>query len=198
MNGIEKITARIEGDAKAEAENLLAETEAQVRQLNASYDQQAQDAYWKLIRAGVKDVEARAQRLGSTAEMEAKKSVLAMKQEMVSLAFKRAQELIAEMPAAEYTAFLAKLAAQASMNGMEEIIVNPRDRSVASAAVKQANAALSAKGRYGKLTLSEETRAITGGLILKQGDIEANCSIETLTEQYRNELSAQVADLMFS
>jgi len=56
---------------------------------------------------------------------------------------------------------------------------------------------LEKRGLYGKLTVSEETRDIQGGVIVKQGDIEANCSVETLTELCRSELASQVADLMF-
>ena len=48
-----------------------------------------------------------------------------------------------------------------------------------------------------RMTLSNETRDITGGLILRRGSIEANCSVELLVELCRGELSSQLADILF-
>jgi V/A-type H+-transporting ATPase subunit E len=54
------------------------------------------------------------------------------------------------------------------------------------------------KGRPAALTLSEQSRAIKGGLILSDGNIEINCSIETITALRKNELAGEVAKLLFS
>ena len=47
------------------------------------------------------------------------------------------------------------------------------------------------------MTLSDETRDITGGLILRRGNIEANCSVELLVELCKGELSSRLADILF-
>ena len=113
MNGIEKITGRIEADAQEQAKTIAAEAEAKCAEIRADYDKQAQDQYWARVRDGVKACEDRVQRMGRLAEMEARKSVLALKQEMVDAAFAAALERICTMPQADYVAYLAKLAAQA-------------------------------------------------------------------------------------
>ena len=64
-------------------------------------------------------------------------------------------------------------------------------------AVKAANELLSKRGLDGCLTLSDETRTMTGGLILKQGDIEVNCTVDTLLDLSRSELAARVAEVLF-
>jgi len=48
-----------------------------------------------------------------------------------------------------------------------------------------------------KMKLSDETRDICGGLILRRGSIETNCSVELLLELCRGELSAKLADVLF-
>lgn len=198
MNGIDKITARIESDAKAEADVILAESRAECEIIRERYEKDAQDEYWRLVREGVKDCEMRVQRLGSTAAMESKKSILALKQEMVAEAFERAVKLLAGLPDNEYLAFLANQAASASRTGAEEVLLNARDSSrYGERAVKAANEKLTEKGLPGGLTLGAATRQISGGLILKDGDIEINCSAETLTELHRNDLATQVAAEMF-
>ena len=92
------------------------------------------------------------------ADMEAKKSVLALKQEMVEAAFEAAKAYIAELPREQYTEFLARMASEASENGTEELVLNASDKAELGKAVcKRANEKLAAAGKLGKLTLSEDT-----------------------------------------
>ena len=121
MNGIEKITGRIEADAREQASAITADAEAKCAEIRAGYDKQAQDQYWARVRDGVKTCEDRVQRMGRLAEMEARKSILALKQEMVDAAFAAALERICTMPQADYVAYLAKLAAQAATTGTEAV-----------------------------------------------------------------------------
>lgn len=198
MKGIDKITARILADAEAECAALKKESDARIEAIRAENEQKAQDEYVRLVREGVKDTEQRVQRLDRTAKLEARKSILSMKQETVSRAFDLARERIAELPERDYVAFLAREAAEAAITGQEEVIFCERDRaSVGAKAVKAANERLAAKGMPGMLTLSDETRAMSGGLMLRQGDIEVNCTVDTLLDLVRGELASRVADVLF-
>lgn len=199
MNGIEKIAARIEADAKAEIDALCAETEATCAAITAEYEAKAQEAYAQRMKKGEAECETRVQRLGATADMEARKAILAFKQEMVSEAFTKAVEKLVNLPKDEYIAFLGALAAQASDNGMEELVFNAADRKeVGEAAAKQANSILKAKGVEARLTVSAEEADIPGGFILRHGDIEVNCAADTLVALYRDKLASQVAGILFA
>ena len=102
MNGIDKITARIENEA--------------------------QEGYWEKVRQGVKSAEDRVQRLAKTADMEARKSVLSFKQSIVAEAFDKAEAKLNGLSGEEYVAFLAALAARAAATGTEEIVLTGADR----------------------------------------------------------------------
>ena len=128
MNGIEKITGRIEADAREQASAITADAEAKCAEIRAGYDKQAQDQYWARVRDGVKTCEDRVQRMGRLAEMEARKSILALKQEMVDAAFAAALERICTMPQVDYVAYLAKLAAQAPRPAPRRWCSTPRTR----------------------------------------------------------------------
>ena len=199
MNGIEKITARLAADCDAELEQLRAETDAKCASIKEAGDKAAQEEYWRLVKSGVKDCEQRASHLSRTAQMEARKSVLALKQEMVSAAFDRARELLVELPQEEYVAFLARKAAEAAITGQEELLFSARDleNGVGRKVAAEANRLLAARGTDGMLGVGSEPRDIFGGFILKQGDIEVNASVELLAEQFRPELAAQVAERLF-
>lgn len=198
MNGIEKIKARIAADAEAEDSAARKESEQRVAQIRAEYEQKAQAEAAAIIREGEKENEQRVSRVDRTAQLEAKRSVLALKQEMVSKAFDLAKEKLAAMPEADYVAFLTRQIAQAASSGREELVMSPADHDkCGEKVVKSANEALTAKGLPGALTLSEETRPMTGGFILKQGDVEVNCTVDILLELIRGELAAQVAEVLF-
>lgn len=195
MKGTEKIIAHIRADAQAQADAILAEAEAQCALLREDFEKKAGELYGERIRAGVKACQDRLdsqQRLG---RMESKKSVLAVKQEMVGQCFDEAKKQILALPQAQYADFLASLAAKASVSGDEEIVLSERDR---EALGEKVVAAANEKLGGGKLRLGAETGAFDGGLLLRRGNIEVNCTAELLVELCRGEMSAQLADVLFA
>lgn len=198
MKGIEKITARIAADAEAEDSVVRKESEERIAQIRADYEKQAQEAAAAILKDGAKENEQHASRIERTAQLEAKRNILGMKQEMVSKAFELAKEKIVNMPQEEYVAFLVRQIEQAASTGHEMLILNQTDRERCGAAViAAANAALTATGKPGALTLAEETRPMSGGFILKQGDVEVNCTVDILLELVRGDLAAPVAGVLF-
>lgn len=198
MNGIERILERIEADSRAESEAIAAEARARCDEIRAEADRKAQAEYAERITAGAKAAEERIARLTSVAGLEAKKQILATKQEMVSLAFDRAVDMIADLDEERYTALLAALAVRGCETGEEKLVFSAADRArVGKSVCQKANAALESMGRTGRLTLAEETRNIRAGLIISAGDIEVNCSAESLVSDLRGELAAKVASVLF-
>ncbi len=198
MNGIEKITDRIKTDALAEMRATEAATKAQCSEILAGYKEKAQSAYWKIVSEGKLEADRLIELSKNSAQTESKKRMLQLKQEMVSAAFEGACKKLAALPKAEYVKFLVSLAVKASATGKEKIVLSSSDRKkCGDELVSGANAALKAAGKTGELTLSDETRNISGGLILSSGKIETNCSVETLVELRRNELSGEVAKILF-
>ena len=229
MNGIEKITARIETDAKAETAEILREAEEKAAAVRAQYEAQAKQEAEEAKKAGIEAARRQAERLESAAQMEAKKQLLAAKQASLNEAFDKAQAKLLALPDDQYAELLAKMAVKAAKTGREEIILNAKDRDrvgpqvVAKAnvllaeAVKPQPAGKAAKG--GKagavlsavvtganallqgtamLTLSQETREMAGGLMLRDGNVEVNCAFETQLRVLREEMAAEVAGILFS
>lgn len=198
MNGIDRITDRIEADAREQAKAIIAEAEAKCAEIRKENEKKAQERYLELIRNGTKDCESGLERRKSAAEMDAKKSVLALKQDCVAEAFDMAKRRLADMPEDSYVGFLASLAASAAADGSGEIVLSARDRERCGKAVlERANAALAAKGLTPALTLAADSREISGGLILRQGGVEINCSIEALVEALKGPMTADVARTLF-
>ena len=199
MNGIEKIISHIESDAKNEIDKIYADAAAKCLEIEKQYDKQANDTYWKVIKAGSEQAKLSIERLDSAAQLEAKKQLLACKQELITKTFAKAVSALAQLPEDTYVTFLAKLAAQASTTGNETIIMSQADRARCGKAVcLAANEILSASGKKPSLTLSTQTRDIPGGIIVSSGAIEVNCSIDALVGQVKDELASKVADILFN
>ena len=194
MKGTEKIIAHIQADAQAQADAILAQAEQQCADIRQDYEKKASELYAEKIRAGVKACQDQVDSGKRIGLMEARKAVLALKQEMVSRSFDLALKQIVDLPADKYVPFLAKLAAQASVSGDEEIVLNARDKAaVGEALVKAVNEAVP----NGKLRLAQETGDFAGGLLLRRGNVEANCSAELLVDLCRGEMSSRLASVLF-
>lgn len=197
MKGIDKISARIEADARHEVEAIEAEARRICGEIEAEYIAKATEIYEKRIAAGKAECAIRSERLSAVADMEARKSILVFKQAMVSEAFDKAIEAIINMPEKDYVEFLAHQAAAASSDGREKLIFSQRDLGLAETVAKRANALLQENGRKAELSVSAETAEIPGGIILRRGDIEVNCAVDTLVQHSRKSMAAQVAGILF-
>lgn len=194
MNGIEKITQRISADAQAEIDRVLGEARAEAEKITARYKAQADAEAAELDAKNKKAAAEREERLAGTAQMEARKAALAAKQEMVEQAYALALKKLRSLPEDKYTAVLADLLVQASSTGKEEVIFSDKDRrEVGQAAVDKAN-----KDGGKKLTLSDETRSIQGGFILRSENVEVNCAFDTLVRLQRAETAGEVVKKLFS
>lgn len=195
MNGIEKITARIEADAQAEVAEILREAEEKAAAIREQYKAQAASQAKAAEADGKEAAQRQAERLESAANMEAKKRLLKAKQDCLNDAFDKAQAQLLALPDAEYAELLAKLAVKASKSGKEEILLNAKDRArVGEQVVSKANALK--KGAA--LTLSKDTRDMAGGLTLRDGNVEVNCAFETQLRVLREEMAGQVAGILFT
>ena len=228
MNGIEKITGQIDADVQKEIDAALDQAKAQAREIEDRYASQAQAQAEAIRRKGEQDAALRQERLVDVAKLEARKSLLAAKQDLVGQAFDLALKKLLELPDQEYIDLLAKLAVAASRTGREQVIFSQKDRSrFGKAVVTRANELLARQvapklpddltetragavldkvvtgasavlAGTGMLTMAEESRPMAGGLILRDGRVETNCSFEVLIHLQWDALSAEVARALFA
>lgn len=227
MNGIEKITGQIGADAQKEIDALLQQAREQAAEITSRYEAQARAQAEAILSRGERDAAARKERLVDAARLEGRKALLQAKQDMVGRAFDLALEKLSSLPEEEYVALLARLAVSAARTGREQVILSQRDRSrYGKQVVTRANELLAREvaprlpeeltssragavldkvvarstavlAGTGMLTLAEETRPMAGGLVLRDGRVETNCSFEALIYLQRDALSAQVAKVLF-
>lgn len=195
MNGIDKITQRITEEIDREIADIRAQARELADAITAEYTARAEKSSADILAHGQAAADERQERLTGMARMEAKKTLLAAKQEMISRAFDLALEKLCSLPEKDYVKLLADLAVRASSTGAEALIFSRKDRArIGKAVVAAANKAL---GSRGKLTLAMQTRPMAGGLILSDGAVEINCSFETLVRLQKTAAAGEVANILF-
>lgn len=198
MTNIEKITSRIIGEAQAEAARISEQAQKEVIRLDLENDEKIKSTVTDILSRARKNAENILERGQSAADMETAKYTLSEKQRIISEVFDKTAEHLSRLPKEEYIETVSKIAAKASETGSEELVMSERDKiAVGDEVVSAANVLLSAQGRKAGLTLSNETRPIIGGVILKNGRIEINCAFDVLVSGKRDELIGDVAAMLF-
>ena len=193
MNGLEKIVARMEADTQAACDALAASAAenaaAILRDCQAQADAAAQDG----AQRAAAQAAAHLEHLNGSSQLACRQRVLAAKQQLIDEAFARTAQALIALPQAEYVDLLASLAAE-NGSGDEELLLSKADRDAVGAAVVEA---ANAKKPGAAFRLSEETRDTGGGLVLRRGRVELNCSFTEKLRQLRQEESSAVAQLLF-
>lgn len=195
MNGIEKITRRIDADEQAVIDNLLAAAKEQAAQTDARFQAQA-DAQTADLRArNERNAAQHEERLVGVAELEARKSALAVRGEMVDRAFALALEKLCALPDERYVKIASAMLVKAAPDGRGMVLFSEKDRPrIGERVVAEANKLL---GGSGTLMLSEETRPLRGGFVLLRGKVEINCGFETLIRLAKSEMTGEIAKSLF-
>lgn len=194
MNGLEKINQRIRQDGSDEVAAIQAEAEGRVRSIRADYRAQIAQLEAEAAERRARTVAERLERLGGSADMERRQLLLAAKQGCIDEAFARAARALENLPRQDYVALLARLAAE-NGNGDEELVLSAADRDAVGPAVVAAANALKPGAAF---TLSSENRDLGGGLVLKRGLVEVNCTFDTRLRQLRQEMATDVAQILFA
>ena len=220
MTGLEKIISRILSDAQAQAQAILdeaTEKSLEVRAQNLTQVQQAQD---RLIAQAEKEGEALVIRAKSSAAMTRRNIELAAKSEMIERAFDRAMQEIYEMDRAQYAELLLSLLCK-TLNAQREserdsmrlygeniapeyyeLMLNARDSGDVAAYVMSGVRTAAVSGKIPadmsiKVRLCPTPVDIDGGLVLRCGDIETNCSFAMMLAAVRPALEPRIQQILY-
>lgn len=131
------------------------------------------------------------------AKLKARDVLLASKQHAIDKAFALTMEKIKSMDDLSYGEFMEKLFLDSVEIGDEEVILSMRDRDRIESIITDVNEKLTVSGKKGSLKISNESRDISAGFILKSGDVEINCSIDYRVKLLRDSLEGDIYRLLF-
>ena len=166
-------------------------TDARVSEIKAEYAEKCKAVKTEGDARAKKAADEKLTRICGANDLEARKSILAKKQELISEAFEAAVSKLSKLPDGERAEALAGIALRAAKGGKGEIILSPAEKAAIGAKILEKTA------ENKNITLSDETRDIGSGLVLRDGASEVDCTFRTLVMQLRDSMSREVADVLF-
>ncbi len=195
---LEKLIDRIISEAEEEASRIKKEAEKEREKILSAAKDEAEGIRQRVIETYRREAEEEKKRRVTSENLEARTALLAEKQELIKSVIDRVVLSVKEMPEDEYIEILIKMHKGLDIKTKGELILSPGDRSrIGERFVQKANEQIRSAGLSGELVLSEETRDIKGGFIIRSEGIEINNSIEALISSRREELELKIAEILF-
>ncbi len=219
MTGLEKVTGKIIADAEADARVILERAEAECAAVKEKYAAATEAELEKLREENDRECQSLIIRARSSAAMAKRNALLEARADLLDEAYALAERQIKNLNSEQYLELLQKMLRSALKNQLAgeeesmrlygediapaayEVILNSRDRDAYGEKLLPAfregyGAKLSAQA-LGKLCLASETAPIDGGLILRCGPVETNCSLAMLMAENRRGTEAKVSRILF-
>lgn len=198
MSSSDIIIKRIEDEAKAEADAILAEAVQKAKAITDSAASETEALVDKIEKEAENQAQETRRRRLAVAEMEARKAALAQKQRIIDEAFDLALQDLAALPEAEIEALVTPMVLEAAEGG-EELVVPAKDRVLyEKKLLKKLNGAMAKANKPGNLRLSAESGNFVGGVVLASDTVEKNATFEAVLRSVREENQRAIAELLFS
>jgi len=216
MNGLNKIIDKITLDSKEKVSQIETETEETIKSLKLetlSEIEQLEKYYKEKTETDTSSIMERAK---SSAQFEKRNSILSEKISLVSAIFEKAKEKILSYNEDEYVPFVSRIlefaidtrikekANISALYGEEEaeidlpyeVMFNKRDNERGYA--KKIFLSVSGKRNDINIVLSDKVINIDGGFVLKCGEIETNCSVDSIIDEIRKKIEVKIIGTLFA
>ena len=219
MTGLEKVTGKIIADAEADARVILDRSEAECAAVKEKYAAATEAELEKLREENDRECQSLIIRARSSAAMAKRNALLEARAALLDEAYALAERQIKNMNPEQYLDLLQKMLRSALKNQLAgeeesmrlygedispavyEVILNSRDRDTYGEtllpAFKTGYGARLPETAHAKLRMAAETAPIDGGLVLRCGPVETNCSLAMLMAENRRETEARVSRILF-
>lgn len=186
------IRKKIEGEAAAKAESILAEAQRQADELSRQAEEEIAAVAARYDKSLADETPEIKRRATIVANLDVARLMLGAKRELMDRALDGSLDVLASIDE-KHGSFMEKLLDKAAVTGEEELLVGPEEKVLNAAWLDKYNAA-----RGKKITMSSEHPAIRGGFILRRGKISENCSFETPVRWLRDDLESDLTARLFA
>lgn len=192
----EQVVDKILAEARAEADAIKAESNRRCAEMKAELQKEL-DAYRsETNRLASEAASDKQSRMLASARMAVRKDILAAKRALLDGVQEEAARRIAAMPDEEYQKLMTALMMKAAETGDEEVVIGKNESRITEKLIKEVNRQLG-PGYRGNLHLARDRADISGGFILRRGQVQINASIEVLIQRAREELEMELTNELF-
>lgn len=199
MANLENLTGKILRDAEQKSNEILASAQDEKDKIVGKRVAEAKEIESSGLAKAKSEAATRKERIISNAHLQVRNKKLEAKGEVINTVFEKSVEALNQLDANTVLTYFKNAILSMNIEGDESIIVNEKTRKlITKEFLGEINSSLKEAGKIGELTISDETRAISGGFILEKNGIEVNNTFEALVNSAKVDLEYEVANVLFN
>ena len=196
MSNLNNLTSKILKDAEDKKAVILSDAEGEKNKILSKRAGEASVEEKSILERAEREAASRKERIISGAELHARNEKLEAKQKVIKEVFETSVKELSNCSAEDLKGFIKEVILNTKIEGTQNLILNEAGKKVIDEAfVAEINEALGAKAT---IKLSDETGKFEGGFILEKDGIEINNTFEALVNSLKDDLSLEVARVLFS
>lgn len=196
MTGLEKITAKINSDAEARCNEIIASAEKQCEAIAAEAEKKGAAIAAETEKSAKAEGESIITIAKSGAAQLSRQTLLSARVEAVNETLVKLADALKALPDDKYFATVIKLACSNAMSGKCTAYLSAADNArLPSGFESELVSSLSAKGA--EVTLSKEPASVDSGIVLDYGDINIDCSFEAIIEENADSYKETISKIIF-
>lgn len=196
MSNINNLTSKIIKDAEDKKEAILSDAEREKNKILSKKEEEARTAERTLLENAEREAISRKERIISSAKLQARNEKLQAKQEIIREVFQTSIEALCNISEDDYKEFVKVSILNSNIDGNQKLILSDLGKKIIDKTlIDEIDRELGTKA---SLTLSKETRNFKGGFILEKEGVEINNTFEALVNSLRDDLSQEIAEMLFS
>ena len=196
MSNLSNLTSKILKDAEDKKAAILSDAENEKNKILSKKQEEASSIEKSILEKAEREAISRKERIISGAELHARNEKLEAKQKVINAVFEASIEALCNASDEDLKGFVKTVILNSDISGTQNLILNEGGKKVIDAAfVEEINKELGSKAN---ISLSNETGNFKGGFVLEKDGIEINNTFEALVNSLRDDLSLEVARVLFS
>lgn len=196
MSNLNNLTSKILQDAEAKKAVILSDAENEKNKILSKKQQEASSVEKTMLEKAEIEAASRKERIISGAQLHARNEKLEAKQKVISEVFETSVKELSNCSGDDLKGFVKEVILNTEIEGEQKLILNAEGKKVIDDAfVAEINKALDKKA---VIKIDENTRDFRGGFILEKDGIEINNTFEALVSSIKDDLSLEVARVLFS
>lgn len=196
MSNINNLTSKIIKDAEDKKAVILADAANEKNRILTKKQEAASSVEKTILEKAEREAASRKERIISSAQLQLRNEKLEAKQKVISEVFELSVEALCNIGVEDLKKFVKETILNSGVCGNQNLILNNAGKKVINEElIAQINKEL---GEKANITLSEETGKFKGGFILEKDGIEINNTFEALVSSLKDDLSLEVAKVLFN
>lgn len=195
MSNINNLTYKILKDAEDKKTSILNDANEQRNKIISKKEGEASAEEKGILERAEREAASRKERIISGAELSSRNVKLAAKQKVINSVFEKSIETLCNLSNDELKDFVMNTILSSDIKGNQNLILNEAgSKVITTELLNEINNRLNSKAT---VTLSNTKRNFKGGFILEKDGIEINNTFEALVSSLKDELSLEVAKVLF-